>query len=314
MMTERTHHYEGLRRRWFHLGRPHGLRVSTDIEAVKAAVKAQETIRDLQDQRMQLEIRLKASEDRWLNSSDNWKPAPTRTEHNDILRLLYDTESNGFVANATKIHCVGLIDLKTEEVIGFRPHQIKDALQALNEAEERVGHNIKRHDEALIAKLHGPLVGARISDTMIIGRTMFPNLKQTDTGLIDAGKLPANLRGKQTVKAWGYRLGEQKGDYAEVREAELRAKGITDPREIADYVWGEFNEDMFDYMLQDCRTNLRMWKHFRPDEYPQAPWSLSTASLWCATRSRKPASLLTKGLLGCFRRISSRRRAAWSRG
>jgi hypothetical protein len=44
------------------------------IEAVKAAVKAQETIRDLQDQRMRLEIRLKAAEDRWLNSSDNWKP------------------------------------------------------------------------------------------------------------------------------------------------------------------------------------------------------------------------------------------------
>jgi hypothetical protein len=44
------------------------------IEAVQAAVKARETISDLQDQRMRLEIRLKAAEDRWANSADNWRP------------------------------------------------------------------------------------------------------------------------------------------------------------------------------------------------------------------------------------------------
>lgn len=188
--------------------------------------------------------------------------------------MLYDTESNGFVANATKLHCVGIIDLKTEEVLGFRPHQIKDALQLLSETEERIGHNIQKHDEKLITKLHGALPGAKISDTFVIARTMFPSIKQSDTGLIDAGKLPEKMRGKHSMKAWGYRLGEQKGDYAEVREAEARAKGITDPREIADYVWGEFNVDMFDYMLQDCRTNLALWKHLRPEEYPQAPLEL----------------------------------------
>jgi DNA polymerase-1 len=195
-------------------------------------------------------------------------------EHSAILRLLYDTESNGFVANATKLHCVGIIDLKTEEVLGFRPHQIKDALQLLSETEERIGHNIQKHDEKLITKLHGALPGAKISDTFVIARTMFPSIKQSDTGLIDAGKLPEKLRGKHSMKAWGCRLGEQKGDYAEVREAEARAKGIVDPREIADYVWGEFNEDMFDYMLQDCRTNLALWKHLRPADYPQAPLEL----------------------------------------
>jgi DNA polymerase I-like protein with 3'-5' exonuclease and polymerase domains len=31
---------------------------------------------------------------------------------------------------------------------------------------------------------------------------------------------------------------------------------------------------MFDYMLQDCRTNLVLWKHLRPEEYPQAPLEL----------------------------------------
>jgi hypothetical protein len=151
---------------------------------------------------------------------------------------------------------------------------VKDAIQALSETEERIGHNIQKHDEKLIAKLHGALPGAKISDTFVIARTMFPNVKFTDTSLIEAGKLTEKLRGKHSMKAWGMRLGEEKGDYAEAREAEARAKGIVDPREIADYVWGTFNEDMFDYMLQDGRTNLKLWKHLRPEEYPQAPLEL----------------------------------------
>ncbi|WP_316235443.1 DNA polymerase [Bradyrhizobium sp. SZCCHNR1023] len=153
---------------------------------------------------------------------------------------------------------------------------MRDAVEDLKRAEHRVGHNIQRHDEKLLAKLTDfkPAEGSRLSDTMIIARTMFPSIKWTDDKLIEQGKLPAKLRGKHSLKAWGYRLGDAKGDYAEDREAEARAKGIVDPREIADYVWGEFNEDMFDYMLQDGRTNLTMWKHMNPEAYPQAPLEL----------------------------------------
>jgi DNA polymerase-1 len=137
------------------------------------------------------------------NSEKRHLTRRAKQEHKAILRLLYDTESNGFVANATRLHCVGIIDLKTEEVIGFRPHQIKDALQLLSETEERIGHNIQKHDEKLITKLHGALPGARISDTFVIARTMFPNVKLTDTALIEAGKLTEKLRGKHSMKAWG---------------------------------------------------------------------------------------------------------------
>jgi DNA polymerase-1 len=109
---------------------------------------------------------------------------------------------------------------------------------------------------------------------MIIARTMFPNLKLTDGSLIDAGKLPPELRGKNSVKAWGYRLGEQKGDYSEAMEAEARKRGLVSPKEIAHFVWGTFNEDMYDYMLQDGRTQLKLWKHLHPEDYPQAPLEL----------------------------------------
>jgi DNA polymerase-1 len=153
---------------------------------------------------------------------------------------------------------------------------VRDAIEDLKRADHRVGHNIQRHDEKLMAKLakFKPKDGSKLSDTMIIARTMFPSIKMTDLALVDAGKLPAKLRGKHSMKAWGYRLGDPKGDYAEVMEAEAREKGIVDPREIANYVWGDFNEDMFDYMLQDGRTNLSLWKHMNPEAYPQAPLEL----------------------------------------
>jgi DNA polymerase-1 len=86
---------------------------------------------------------------------------------------------------------------------------------------------------------------------------------------------PGNkYKGKHSIAAWGFRLGAPKGDYAQIKEAEARALGLDDPKAIAEFVWGTFNEDMFTYMAQDCATNFALWKHLNPDEYPQAPLDL----------------------------------------
>lgn len=192
------------------------------------------------------------------------------------LRLLFDTESNGFVANATKVHCIGIINVDTGQQYGFRPDNIigrSGALQALNEADVLIGHNIQRHDLPLLKKLYKFEVrpSAQVRDTMVISRLKYPNIKSTDEELIRSGKMPPGkkYKGKHTVASWGYRLGNPKGDYAAIREAEAIAKGITDKDAIARYVWGEFNEEMFEYMMQDCSTNFDMWKHFNPDQYSQ---------------------------------------------
>lgn len=192
---------------------------------------------------------------------------------NILTRLLYDTESDGFVANATKIHCIVIIDVDTGEERGYRPHEISEAIKRLEEADERIGHNIQRHDEPLMKKLYGfkPKPGSKLTDTMIVSRTIFPALKRSDEALVAAGKLEPSLKGKHSIKAWGYRLGDPKGDYAEVKEKEARALGMEDSKDIADYVWGSFNEDMFAYMMQDGRTNLSLLRHLKPEKYPQAP-------------------------------------------
>jgi DNA polymerase-1 len=195
-----------------------------------------------------------------------------------MLRKLFDTESNGFVGNATKIHCIGITNVDTGEYKGYRPTEVDEAIADLDKADVLIGQNICRHDIPLLKKLKGfqPRPGVIIKDTMIISRTMFPNIKATDKALVMSGKMPPGnaYQGKHNVAAWGYRLGNPKGDYAALMEAKARELGLEHPKDIANFVWGEFNEEMFSYMEQDCATNFDMWKHFNPDQYPQAPLDL----------------------------------------
>lgn len=190
------------------------------------------------------------------------------------MRLLFDTESDGLLNNATKIHCIAVINVDTDEVFDFKPDQIDDALVLLDKATVLIGHNIQRHDLPLMLKLKGwkQRKDVVIRDTMVIARVIYPNVKATDRELIQKGQMPPgrDYAGKHTIAAWGYRLGEQKGDYAQVKEAEARALGFDDEEAIKRYVWHAWNQEMHDYMIQDCKTNLALWNHLRVDRYSQA--------------------------------------------
>jgi DNA polymerase-1 len=174
------------------------------------------------------------------------------------------------VSNATKLHCIGIINVDTGERRSYRPDQIDQGLEDLDRADVLIGHNIKRHDIPLMKKLKNwqPRAGVQIKDTMVIARTIFPNVKATDKELVFKGKMPGGkeYQGKHTIAAWGHRLGCPKGDYAKVRRAQAIEKGLTEEADILAFVWGEWNEDMHSYMMQDCETNLALWKSF-PENY-----------------------------------------------
>lgn len=201
-----------------------------------------------------------------------------------MKRYLFDTESDGFVANSTVIHCVSIRDVDTKEHWSFGPNTYGPwrrgpdwrtaALDKLIEADVLIGHNIQKHDIPLMRKLWKFELrpGVNIRDTMIIARLKFPNVKDTDGDLVRAGKMPAGkaYMGKHSLGAWGYRLGEHKGDYAQLRQAEALAAGITDEKALARFVWGTYTQDMHDYMDQDTATNLKLWEHLDPDNYSLA--------------------------------------------
>lgn len=169
-----------------------------------------------------------------------------------MKRLLFDTESDGLLEDATKIHCIAAVDVDTGETWDFKPTDpYAKCVEVLDSADVLIGHNIMRHDVPLMEKVWGWKINKRILDTMIIARLEYPNLQG------------------HTLKAWGERLGTHKGDYAEIKRAEALAQGIKDEKAILRYVWGQWNEEMHAYMVQDRDTNLALWRHLNPDSYSQ---------------------------------------------
>ena len=186
------------------------------------------------------------------------------------MRLLFDTESNGLLDDATKIHGAAAVDVDTGNGLDWRPGD-KTYLTSLDAADVLIGHNILRHDLPLIEKLEGwkPKSSVKIIDTFICARVMYPNIKETDFKLVLQGKMPPGkeFQGKHSLAAWGYRLGEAKGDYAKIMELRARDAGLTEEKDILRYVWGEWSELMHEYMIQDVQTNLALWNFLKVDRY-----------------------------------------------
>lgn len=168
-------------------------------------------------------------------------------------RLLFDTESNGLLREATKVHCIGVLDVDSGEQWSYGPTEIEQGLTDLYDADELVGHNLVGYDLPLLWKLHrwAPRPGTKRTDTLIIARKLHPQVKQEDFKRKD---FPKDLIGRHSLKAWGLRLGEPKDEY--------------------DGGWDEFNQDMLLYMEQDVRTTNRLLTFLKPWEYPRLPFDL----------------------------------------
>lgn len=224
-------------------------------------------------------------------------------------RYVFDLETDGLLEEVSKIHCAVVYDLDTEELIGFRPHELGKFFKLYRAAKLLIGHNIIGYDIPVVAKLYGltPPEDCELEDTLPLARLIYSDIKQEDfpkakawkkykeardrwdadreaskarweeeaaedadfygaprTAWMDPGpyrgikaplEFPGQFCGSHSLEAWGYRLGqEKKGDYSK----EMKAKGL-DP-------WENFNEDMFEYMLQDARVNVQLYRHLIEQE------------------------------------------------
>lgn len=165
--------------------------------------------------------------------------------------LLFDIESNGLLHTVTKVHCIAALDVDTEEEFFFTPDCIPQALELLYEADTLIGHNIITYDLKVLKKLYNwdPRPGTNRLDTLVVARTIHPGLRKDDAAR--GPEWDTSLTGKNSLKAWGIRLGEHKADY--------------------DGGWEEYSDEMGSYCRQDIKTNLRLLRHLKPQEYPQSP-------------------------------------------
>ena len=182
--------------------------------------------------------------------------------------IVFDLETNGLLHDATRIHCVALHwceDDRTEtfndEKYAESPkdlpmganYSITTALSYLEVADVLVGHNIIGFDIPIIKRLYPWFNPSGIVlDTLLLSRLYHPNLldidqpkdKYTGERTTRWENMPVQLHGRHSLEAYGYRLGEYKGNFGKTTD------------------WKEWSQEMQDYCKQDVIVTTKLCKHF----------------------------------------------------
>lgn len=169
------------------------------------------------------------------------------------MTLLFDIETDGLLDSLTKIHCLVIYNSETDEVFNCKnlKNSITDGeylsigagISMLSKAEEISGHNIVKFDIPAIQKIYPEFKPAgKIFDTLLVSKLIYPDIGEMDDINIRKGRFPKRLRGRYSLKSWGYRLGELKGDYNE-----------------QDNCWAEWSADMQRYCEQDVMVTKRLY-------------------------------------------------------
>ena len=185
----------------------------------------------------------------------------------DKRKLVFDIETDGLLAELTKIHSLCIADVTTGETWSFADQPgyspIATGIQMLADAEWICGHNVISFDVCAIQKIFPWFKPQRVYDTMLMGQLFQADISVDDARKVKRGTLPKNLLGSYSLEAYGYRLGLWKGDYAKVYAEELVASGAFTKEEAKSEVWRVWNKAMQDYCEQDVAVTKRLLDFLR---------------------------------------------------
>lgn len=171
------------------------------------------------------------------------------------MDLLFDIETDGLYNNVTTIHCVAIKDLGNDEIYVFNDEGTQEpiarAITMLEGASTIIGQNVINYDIPVIKKFYPWFTPPRTIDTLILSRLYHPDLRQIDADR-NWAHMPLHLRGRHSLEAYGYRLGEYKGGFAKHTD------------------WKYWSQDMEDYCVQDLQVTHKLWKHFQKKIQQQA--------------------------------------------
>jgi DNA polymerase I len=199
-------------------------------------------------------------------------------------RFVYDIESDGFVRRMTRVHCLVLWDLDTQELLSFRndgnpenADRLAEGVRMLHEADFRAGHNIIKFDEPALAKIYPFFVPNRegvVFDTLIATRLIWPNIADSDKGRVQRETLKGRNIGSHSLDSWGQRLGCWKGDYSDKKKEEIKAAWEAagndtplDEDELNRLVWEKWTPEMQSYCDQDVIVNTKLFAHCNKKGY-----------------------------------------------
>ena len=167
-----------------------------------------------------------------------------------MTTLIFDLETNGLLYDLSCIHCLVIHDLEADQTLVYNDQGNQEpvvrGIARLEEAECITGHNIIGYDIPAIKKLYPWFEpSGKVVDTLLLSR-----LYHTDLLAVDKKRnwkhMPIKLYGRHSLEAYGYRLGEYKGEFGKTTD------------------WKEWSEDMQEYCVQDVTVTRKLCKHFHP--------------------------------------------------
>ena len=168
---------------------------------------------------------------------------------------VFDLETDGLYDELTTIHCLVLHDLNRDQTFTYGPDSIAAGLEHLATADVLIGQNILFYDIPVIRKLYPfyTFAAARIIDTLITTRLIWPKEKLYDMDTEQYTQVPPKMRGSASLKAWGYRLSDYKIDFKDFKE---------------------YSEAMAEYCRQDVAVTTKLFKHTQKQTCSEAALKL----------------------------------------
>ena len=155
----------------------------------------------------------------------------------------FDIETNAIndwsrLSDLETIHSMVVID--PNGIHRFRWENIQDGLDLLKSHDYIVGHNSVNFDATCLKVLFG-FHHKGLLDTMLIGRLMFPDVREDD---FKRQEFPKKLIGSHSLKAWGTRIGNYKDAHGETED------------------WSQWSQEMEDYCVQDVQVTKSLFEYF----------------------------------------------------
>ena len=167
--------------------------------------------------------------------------------------LVFDCETDGLYDQATVVHCIVIYDINRKQTFTYGPDRITDALAHLATADVLIGHNVIFYDIPVLQKLHSFVSKARIIDTLVCTRLIWPKELLNDLDTEQYPQVPTSMRGSASLKAWGWRLADNKINFKD---------------------FSQYSEEMLEYCIQDVVITTRLWQKIANENYAESALKL----------------------------------------
>lgn len=193
--------------------------------------------------------------------------------------LIWDIETDGLLDTVSKLWCLSIYDTETDKLDSYSPADVTKGVERLSEALQQdipiCGHNIINFDIPALEKLYSWFKVPfnkhyLVHDTLVMARLIYSNIDTIDLGLMKSNKLPKKLYKSHSLKAWGYRLGELKGEYGEQEDA-----------------WAVYVPEMLEYNKQDVRVTYELWKKLNACKYSDKALILEHQVAWLMAKQER---------------------------